>query len=72
MQYLAYQTHHKLVVVNMNNQSDIADLIGGYKPVDLNFVVSPLRNEFENLFARAFDVMKNEKFLGHIAKCFNR
>lgn len=72
VQYLAYQTHHKLVVVNMNNQSDIADLIGGYKPVDLNFVVSPLRNEFENLFARAFDSMKNAKFLGHIAKCFNR
>lgn len=72
VQYLAYQTHHKLMVVNMNNQSDVADLIGGYKPVDLNFVVSPLRMEFEHLFARAFDVLKNEKFLGHITRCFNR
>lgn len=72
VQYLAYQTSHKLVVVNMNNQSDVSDLIGGFKPVDMSFIVSPLRNEFETLFARAFDLMKNEKFLGHVAGCFER
>lgn len=72
VQYLAYQTSHKLVVVNMNNQSDVSDLIGGFKPVDMSFIISPLRVEFENLFARAFDVMRNEKFLGHVAGCFNR
>lgn len=36
VQYLAYQTNHKLVVVNMNNQSDVSDLIGGFKPVDIS------------------------------------
>jgi midasin len=72
VQYLAYQTSHKLVVVNMNNQSDVSDLIGGFKPVDMSFIITPLRNEFETLFARAFDLMKNEKFLGHVAGCFNR
>lgn len=72
VQYLAHQTSHKLVVVNMNNQSDVSDLIGGFKPVDMSFIITPLRVEFENLFARAFDLMKNEKFLGHIAGCFNR
>jgi midasin len=50
IQYLAYQTNHKLVVVNMNNQSDVSDLIGGFKPVDIGFVISPLRIEFEHLF----------------------
>ncbi|CAG9805676.1 unnamed protein product [Chironomus riparius] len=72
VQYLAYQTNHNLVVVNMNNQSDVSDLIGGFKPVDMQFIVSPLRNDFENLFARTFDVLKNEKFLSHVASCINR
>jgi len=72
VQYLAYQTNHNLVVVNMNNQSDVSDLIGGFKPVDMQFIVSPLRNEFENLFGRTFDVLKNEKFLSHVASCINR
>ncbi|XP_050098366.1 midasin [Anopheles aquasalis] len=70
VQYLAYQTHHKLVVVNMNNQSDVSDLIGGYKPVDLAFVVTPLRYEFERLFRRTFNAQKNEKFLGNVARCY--
>lgn len=72
VQYLAYQTNHNLVVVNMNNQSDVSDLIGGYKPVDMQFIITPVRNEFENLFAKTFDVLKNEKFLSHIASCVNR
>ncbi|XP_053677442.1 midasin [Anopheles nili] len=70
LQYLAYQTHHKLVVVNMNNQSDVSDLVGGYKPVDLGFVVTPLRYEFESLFRRSFNAQKNEKFLGNVARCY--
>lgn len=72
IQYLAYQTNHKLVVVNMNNQSDVSDLIGGFKPVDISFVIVPLRLEFENLFAKTFDLQKNEKFLNNVSICFNR
>ncbi|XP_055528540.1 midasin [Wyeomyia smithii] len=72
IQYLAYQTRHKLVVVNMNNQSDVSDLIGGFKPVDLSYVVTPLRYEFEFLFARTFNAQKNEKFLSNVSVCYNR
>lgn len=72
IQYLAYKTNHKLVVVNMNNQSDVSDLIGGFKPVDISFVIGPLRSEFEDLFSKTFDVLKNEKFLNNVCVCFNR
>lgn len=72
IQYLAYQTNHKLVVVNMNNQSDVSDLIGGFKPVDICFVITPLRLEFEGLFSKTFDLQKNEKFLNNVSVCFNR
>lgn len=72
VQYLAHQTNHKLVVINMNNQSDVSDLIGGFKPVDLAFVMAPLRNEFECLFKETFDAGKNEKFLNNISICYNQ
>ncbi|XP_055630736.1 midasin [Toxorhynchites rutilus septentrionalis] len=72
IQYLSYQTHHKLVVVNMNNQSDVSDLIGGFKPVDLSYVITPLRYEFEHLFSKTFNAQKNEKFLINISICYNR
>lgn len=72
IQYLAHQTNHKLVVVNMNNQSDVSDLIGGFKPVDMSYIMSPLRNEFEYLFNQTFNASKNEKFLRNISVCSNR
>lgn len=72
VQYLAYQTNHKLVVVNMNNQSDVSDLIGGFKPVDLAFVIAPLRAEFEFLFRQTVDERKNEKVLNNISICYNQ
>lgn len=72
VQYLAHQTNHKLVVVNMNNQSDVSDLIGGFKPVDLAFVLAPLRAEFEFLFRQTVDERKNEKVLNNISICYNQ
>ena len=72
IQYLAYQTAHKLVVVNINNQSDVSDLIGAFKPVHLAYVVTPLRAEFEALFNQTFNAAKNEQFLNNISVCFNR
>ncbi|KAI5634933.1 AAA domain (dynein-related subfamily) domain-containing protein [Phthorimaea operculella] len=70
VQYLARQTGHKLVVINMNQQSDSADLLGGYKPVDLKYVIKPIRTEFEELFKKFYNVEKNQKFLGHIETCY--
>lgn len=71
VQYLSYQTNHKLVVINMNNQSDVSDLVGGFKPVDLSFVIAPLRSEFEYLFRQTFNANKNEKFLNNVSMCYN-
>lgn len=70
IQYLARQTGHKLTVINMNQQSDSADLLGGYKPVDLKYVIRPIRTEFEGLFCSFYNVEKNKKFLNHIETCY--
>lgn len=70
VQYLAHQTHHKLCVINMNQQSDSVDLIGGFKPVEMKTIVAPVRQEFEDLFAATFPASENKKFLQHIMTCY--
>uniref|UniRef100_A0A8C4L875 Midasin n=1 Tax=Equus asinus asinus TaxID=83772 RepID=A0A8C4L875_EQUAS len=72
VQYLAHITGHRLRVVNMNQQSDTADLLGGYKPVDPKLIWLPLREAFEELFAQTFSKKQNFTFLGHIQTCYRQ
>lgn len=71
VQYLAETVGQKLIVINMNQQSDSADLLGGYKPVDMKIVIAPVKLEFELLFRSYFSVQHNQEYLKHIANCFN-
>ena len=41
---------------NLSQQSDVADLLGGFKPMDAQFVCIPLYKDFENLFSKTFSV----------------
>uniref|UniRef100_A0A3Q2D7A0 Midasin n=1 Tax=Cyprinodon variegatus TaxID=28743 RepID=A0A3Q2D7A0_CYPVA len=68
VQHLASITH-KLRVVNMNQQSDTADLLG-YKPVDHRQILLPLREAFEELFSQTYSRKQNLTFLGHVQTCF--
>ncbi|XP_028903180.1 midasin isoform X2 [Ornithorhynchus anatinus] len=72
VQYLAHVTGHRLRVVNMNQQSDTADLLGGYKPVDHKLIWLPLREGFEELFTQTFSKKQNLTFLGHIQTCYRQ
>ncbi|GCB61475.1 hypothetical protein scyTo_0011316 [Scyliorhinus torazame] len=69
VQYLARITGHKLKVVNMNQQSDTADLLGGYKPMDRKLIMLPLRETFEELFIQTYSRKQNITFLGHVQTC---
>uniref|UniRef100_A0A3P9MDK6 Midasin n=1 Tax=Oryzias latipes TaxID=8090 RepID=A0A3P9MDK6_ORYLA len=68
VQHLARITH-RLRVVNMNQQSDTADLLG-YKPVDHKQLLLPLREAFEDLFSQTYSRKQNLTFLGHVQTCF--
>ncbi|XP_078798874.1 midasin isoform X2 [Oryzias latipes] len=70
VQHLARITGHRLRVVNMNQQSDTADLLGGYKPVDHKQLLLPLREAFEDLFSQTYSRKQNLTFLGHVQTCF--
>ncbi|XP_035295830.1 midasin isoform X3 [Cricetulus griseus] len=72
VQHLARATGHHLRVVNMNQQSDTADLLGGFKPVDHKLIWLPLREAFEELFVQTFSKKQNFTFLGHIQTCYRQ
>ncbi|XP_060072903.1 midasin-like [Ylistrum balloti] len=70
VQFLAEQLGHTLKVINMNQQSDSSDLLGGFKPVDMKHVIRPFKEDFEILFCSTFSRKENSKFLSHIQDCF--
>ncbi|XP_028997386.1 midasin [Betta splendens] len=72
VQHLARMTGHRLRIVNMNQQSDTADLLGGYKPVDHKQILVPLREAFEDLFSQTYSRKQNLTFLGHVQTCFRK
>ena len=63
LQYLADEAGAKLTVVNMSQQSDATDLLGGHKPVEAALVAGPLLSHFELLFERTFPSGANAEFL---------
>ncbi|EQC37386.1 hypothetical protein SDRG_04990 [Saprolegnia diclina VS20] len=70
IQYLASAMGQTLVVQNLNVQSDSADLLGGYKPVDVYQLARPLYMDFVNLFSSTFPSSANASFLHAIQKAF--
>ncbi|XP_030747857.1 midasin-like isoform X2 [Sitophilus oryzae] len=71
VQFLASSLGKKLVVINMNQQSDSADLLGGFKPVDLKLIITPIKNEFYELFSDFFKIEPNKLYLSKIDFAFN-
>jgi midasin len=72
IQYLASLCNRTLVVVNMSQQSDSTDLIGGFKPMEMKQLIAPVREEFEALFCRTFSRKQNVKFLINVQQCFGQ
>lgn len=70
VQYLATLCNRSLVVINMSQQSDSTDLIGGFKPMEMKQLVAPVREEYEKLFCETFSRKQNVKFLSNVQQCF--
>lgn len=68
IQYLAAILGQELVVINLSQQSESADLIGGFKPVSVRSMMVPLMEEFDILFDVTFSAKRNESFLVSIQK----
>lgn len=68
IQQLASLLNQRLTVVNLSQQSETTDLLGGFKPVNLRTLAVPLVDEFNELFDITFSAKKNVKFLNSVKK----
>ncbi|PGH09043.1 hypothetical protein AJ79_05772 [Helicocarpus griseus UAMH5409] len=69
VQQLSSLLRQRLTVVNLSQQSESTDLLGGFKPVNIRSIAVPLVDEFTLLFESTFSAKKNQKFLSSVAKC---
>lgn len=72
VQYVAGLVGQTLTVVNLSQQSEASDLLGGLKPVTTRALVLPLVEKFNVLFEDTFSAKRNEKFQMAITKAVAR
>ena len=72
VQHLAQmlQFQPNLRVLNMSQQSEASDLLGGFKPFSAQSLARPLLDEFLNIFGKAFSKSKNGEYLTAIQEAF--
>ena len=68
IQQLANIVGVKLTVTNLSQQSEAADLLGGYKPMNLRTLAIPIQEGFQDLFHITFSSSRNEKYINAAAK----
>jgi midasin (ATPase involved in ribosome maturation) len=54
-----------VILQNLSQQSDISDLLGGFKPTDARSICYPLYVEFKDLFCRSFSVKVRRSLGSH-------
>lgn len=72
VQEMAKLLNKKLTVINVSQQTEVGDLLGGFKPINAKTLALPLQQDFEELFSRSFSTKNNAKFVKLLAKCFNK
>ncbi|KAL9652452.1 hypothetical protein ABK040_000025 [Willaertia magna] len=70
--YLANLMGRKLAVHNLNQQTDSADFIGGFKPVDLKILAASIKSNFEQLFSVTFPSKQNETVLTKVREHYSK
>ncbi|XP_048233780.1 midasin isoform X2 [Ricinus communis] len=68
IQNLAMMLGQRLTVLNLSQQSDVADLLGGFKPIDPQSICVLIYKEFESLFSKTFSVKENDKLFAYLQK----
>ncbi|KAJ7288003.1 P-loop containing nucleoside triphosphate hydrolase protein [Mycena rebaudengoi] len=66
--HLAALLRRPLVSLNLSHQTESADLVGGFKPIDARIPGSILHDRFLELFGGTFSRRKNEKFEAEVRK----
>ena len=72
VQHMAKVIGKTLTVVNLSQQSEATDLLGGLKPVTTRSLLNPLRETFDTLFDETFSARKNDKFTKHVSRAYQK
>lgn len=72
VQQLAKLSRRKLVVINVSQQVEAGDLVGGFKPVDARQLSGSLLDDFNMLFEATFSRAKNYQFLEVLDKVVSK
>ncbi|XP_055345103.1 midasin-like isoform X2 [Paramacrobiotus metropolitanus] len=68
VQYLAEKLGRKLHVINLSQQAELTDILGGYKPIEMGRVFAELQVVFLDLFRRTFSLQQNVVFIERAQK----
>ena len=63
VQRLADLLDQKLTVVNLSQQSEAGDLLGGYKPINMRALAVPMKEEFDELLELTFSSKRNQHYI---------
>ena len=66
--HLASLLRRPLISLNLSNQTESSDILGGFKPVDARIPGSELQERFLELFGRTFSRKKNAHFEESVRK----
>ncbi|OAP57631.1 hypothetical protein AYL99_08369 [Fonsecaea erecta] len=72
VQHVASLVGQTLTVINLSQQSEAGDLIGGLKPVTIRSLILPVVEKFNTLFDDTFSAKRNEKFQISLTKAFGK
>lgn len=72
IQQLADILGFKLRVINLSQQSEASDLLGGFKPVNNQVLAIQIKEEFDLLFESTFSSKRNQKYIDSIAKAISK
>lgn len=68
VQRLADTLGQKLTVVNLSQQSEAGDLLGGYKPVNMRALAVPMKEEFDELLGLTFSSKRNQHYIDTLGR----
>ena len=69
---MAQYSGRQLIVQNLSLQTDSTDLLGGYRPLEMQHVARRVYQDFVDLFTGTFSRKQNAEFLGFAATALKR
>ncbi|BGP25033.1 midasin [Rhodotorula toruloides] len=74
--YLAELMGKRLTALNLSNQTEAGDLVGGFRPIDeaeeARRTASELVNRFVELFGATFSLSRNGEYISAVRKAFDK